>query len=180
MKRLFCVIPLVFLLCFAFCSEDKEAMAELEAFKTQAELEAQNEALFRKVVDEQNKGNTEFFDEFFAPDYTYYLPSSAQEPMSLEETREMVKTHLISFPDYNWTIEELFAVKDRVIARINSTGTFTKDYHGIAATGTKVESSTIIIARIENGKIVEERKEMDVLNVMQQLGMELRPKEVKK
>jgi predicted ester cyclase len=109
-------------------------MAELEEFRAQAEVEEQNEVLFRKVVDVQNKGNTEFFNE-------------------------------------------LFAVKDRVIARINSAGTFTRDYHGIEVTGNKVESSIIIIARIENGKIVEERKEVDVLNVMHQLGMELKPKE---
>jgi len=92
----------------------------------------------------------------------------------------MFKTHLISFPDYSWTIEELFAVKDRVIARISSVGTFEKDYYGLPATGNRIESSTIIIARIENGKIVEERKEVDVLNIMQQAGMELKPKEIKK
>lgn len=154
-------------------------MAELEAFKAQAAIEEQNESLFRKRVDEQNKGNTEFFNEFFAPDYVYYFPSNTQEPLSLEETQEMVKTHLVHFPDYNWTIEELFAVKDRIIARISTAGTFTKDYYGIPATGNKVKSSAIFIARIENGKIVEERKEMDVLNIMQQLGMELKSKEEK-
>ena len=175
MKRLFCVIPLVFLLWFVVGCQDKKAMAELEEYKARAAVEEQNKALFRKVVDEQNKGNTEFFERFFAPEYAYYSPSNTQEPMSREETQEMVNTHLISFPDYKWTIEELFAVKDRVIARISSTGTFTKDYHGIPATGKRVESSTIVIARMENGKIVEERKEVDVLNVMQQLGMELKP-----
>ena len=179
MKKFLLILPLALILCFVVGCQDKAAMAELEAMKVQAKFEEQNEALFRKVVDEQNKGNTEFFNEFFAPDYAYYFPSNTQEPMSLEETQEMVKTHLISFPDYNWTIEELFAVKDRVIARISSAGTFTRDYHGIAATGNKVESSTIIMARIENGKIAEERKEVDVLNVMQQLGMELKPKEEK-
>jgi hypothetical protein len=31
---------------------------------------------------------------------------------------------------------------------------------------------------MENGKVVEEREEVDILNVMQQLGMEFVPKEV--
>ncbi len=177
MKKLCIVLPLALFLCFMVGCQDKEAMAELEAMKAQAEVEEQNEALFRKVVDELNKGNTEFFNEFYAPDYAYYFPSNTQKPISLEETQELVKTHLKSFPDFNWSIEELFAIKDRIIARISSTGTFTEDYHGIPATGNKVESSAIFIARIENGKIVEERKEGDVLNVMQQLGMELKPKE---
>jgi hypothetical protein len=36
------------------------------------------------------------------------------------------------------------------------------------------------MARISNGKIVEAREDYDVLGMMTQLGMELKPKEVKK
>ena len=43
MKKLFMILPLVFLLCFTFGCQDKEAMAELEAMKAQAE--AQNEEI---------------------------------------------------------------------------------------------------------------------------------------
>ena len=160
--------------------QDKEAMAELEEFRAQAGLERQNEALYREFIDELNKGNTDVFDEYFAPDYAYYSQSNTQEPLSPEETREKVETHLKSFPDYKWKIEELYAVKDRIIARISTAGTFTGDYHGIPATGDKVESSAIFIVRIENGKIIEQRREGDVLNVMEQLGMELKPKEGEK
>ncbi len=160
MKKLYMILPLALILCFMVGCQDKEAMAELEEFRAQAEVEEQNKAIFRHFTEELNKGNTEVFNELFAPDYIYYFPSNAQEPMSLKETQEMIKTHLASFPDYKWTIEELFAVKDRVIARISNVGTFTGDYYGIPATGNKVESSVIFIVRIENGKIVEERKEM--------------------
>jgi predicted ester cyclase len=34
-----------------------------------------------------------------------------------------------------------------------------------------------MISRIENGKIVEDKEEIDRLGMMQQLGMELKPKE---
>ncbi|GAH62106.1 unnamed protein product, partial [marine sediment metagenome] len=37
MKKFLMIIPLVILLCFAFGCQDKEAMAELEAMKAQAE-----------------------------------------------------------------------------------------------------------------------------------------------
>jgi hypothetical protein len=142
-KRTYLILPLALIFCFLVGCQDKEAMAELEAFKAQAEVEEQNETLLRKVINELNKGKTEFFNEFYAPDYAYYFPSNTQEPMSLEATQKKVKTHLISFPDYSWTIEELFAVKDRVIARIGTSGTLSGDYYGIPATGNKVKSSTI-------------------------------------
>ena len=160
LKEYLSVIPFALVLCLFVGCQKKAAMAELEKFRAQAEIEERNKALFRIIVDAQNNGNIDFFNEYFAPDYAYYFPSNSREPMSLEETREMFETHLISFPDYKWTIEDLFAVKDMVIARINSEGTFTNNYHGIAATGNKAESSTIVIVRIENGKIVEEWKEM--------------------
>jgi len=59
-------------------------------------------------------------------------------------------------------------------------GTHQGEFQGIPATGNKVEISGIIISRIENGKIVEEREDWDLLGFMQQLGLELKPKEVKK
>jgi hypothetical protein len=37
-----------------------------------------------------------------------------------------------------------------------------------------------MISRIENGKIVEDKEEADMLGMMMQLGMELKPKEGEK
>ena len=51
---------------------------------------------------------------------------------------------------------------------------------GIAPTGNRIEVSSIIMAKIRDGKIVEEREEYDTLPLMQQLGMELKPKEAEK
>ena len=41
-------------------------------------------------------------------------------------------------------------------------------------------TSGILISRIVNGKVVEQREEFDLLGFMQQLGMELKPKETEK
>ena len=72
-----------------------------------------------------------------------------------------------------------FAVGDRVIARFVITGTHEGDLPGFPATGNKFEYSAIVFARIENGKIIEEKIEFDELGFMLQLGMELKPKEEK-
>jgi len=160
--------------------QDKEAMAELEEMKAQAEVEAQNEALIKRFIEELNKGNTEIINELYAPDYVYYIPSRRTKPMSREETLEMMKNLYRAFPDLNWSIEELITVGDRVIYRFIARGTHKEEFGGIPATGNKIESSGILITRIENGKVIEEREEFDMLGLMQQLGMELKPKEGKK
>lgn len=175
MQKLYWTLLMLAIICIMVGCQDKEAMAALEEFGAQAAIEEQNESLYREFIDELNKGNLDVFDEYFTPDYAYYFPSNAQDPLSLEETRELVTTHFKSFPDYKWKIEELYAVKDMIIARMSTSGTFKEEYRGISPTGKKIDSSAIFFVRMENGKIVEEREEADVLNVMQQLGLELQP-----
>jgi len=180
MKKILMIIPLALILCFMVGCQDKEAMAELEEMKAQAEVEAQNEALIKRFIEELNKGNTEIINELYAPDYVYYIPSRRTKPMSREETLEMMKNLYRAFPDLNWSIEELITVGDRVIYRFIARGTHKEEFGGIPATGNKIESSGILITRIENGKVIEEREEFDMLGLMQQLGMELKPKEGEK
>ena len=180
MKKLLMVIPLVILLFFTFGCQGKEAIAELEAMKAQAEVEAQNKALMRKSFEEWNKGNSEFFMEATTPDYVIYSPSGNPNPISREETVENVKVFWKGFPDISFNIEELIAVGDKIIVRFIARGTHEGEFMAIPATGNKIEFSGIIISRIENGKFVEEWEEMDMLGMMMQLGMELKPKEGEK
>jgi predicted ester cyclase len=73
--------------------------------------------------------------------------------------------------------KEMMAVEDRVIARTNTKFTHTGEYLGIPATRKTGEVSAIVLYRIKDGKVVEIREEFNRLSIMQQLGMELKPKE---
>jgi len=179
MKKILMILPLVLVLCFTFGCQDKAAIAELEEFRTQADIEKQNEALYRGIIEELNKGNSEYFNEFYSPDFFYYFPSNNPNPLSREESQEFVKSFFRAFPDLNFSIEELHAVEDRVIVRYILRGTHKEDWGGIPATGNKFEMSSTFIIRIENGKVVEEREDFDQLGFWQQLGKELKPKEEK-
>jgi len=177
MKKLCVILPLALILCFMVSCQDKEAKAELEEMKTQAKVEAKNEELVKRSIEAWGKGDFEAFKELLAPDFAFYYPSGSTTPWSLEETIEIGKMLQKAFPDISFSIEELIAVGDRVIFRFIQRGTHEGEYMGIPATGNKIESSGILIARIENGKVVEQREEFDMMGFMQQLGMELKPKE---
>ena len=126
-------------------------------------------------------GNAEIFREVYAPDATYYFPSGITEPMSLEQEIEQFKMFHSGIPDLVHHIEEIITAGDKVVVRFIARGTHTGDLGmGLPPTGDKVEVSSIVIYRIENGKIVEERQEADMLGFMQQFGMELKPKEAEK
>jgi len=160
--------------------QDKEAMAELEAMKAQAEVEEQNIALVKRFWEEFNKGNVEIYQELFSPDYAYYAPSNSPKPMSREEMMEFMKPFFEAFPDSVWSIEDLIAEGGKVVVRFVYRGTQEGEFLGVPATGNKVEMGGIIIHRIDNGKIVEDWEEADMLGFMTQLGMELKPKEGEK
>ena len=180
MKKYLYVVPLVLLFCFTISCQDKTAMAELEKFKAQAKLEEQNKALVKPSLEAWSKGEFEVFRETVAPNVVWYMPSRTISVRSAEELIEAGKMVRKGFPDITFSIEEIFATGDRVIFRYLEKGTHLGEYAGIPATGNKYEISGIDIWRFENGKVVEVRSDNDMLGLMQQLGMELRPKEVKK
>jgi steroid delta-isomerase-like uncharacterized protein len=180
MKKLQIILPLALILCFMVGCQDKEAMAELEEFRAQAEIEKQNETLYRGIIEEINKGNSEYFNEFYSPDSLYYMVSNSPKPLSREEYQGFVKGFFKAFPDLNFSIEELYTVGDRVIARLILRGTHKGDWRGVPATGNKFEMSSTFIVRFENGKVVEEREDFDQLGFLQQLGWELKPKKGEK
>jgi len=180
MKKILFVATLAVLLCFTFACQNKAEKAELEKFRTQAKLEEENKAIANREWEAWGKGDFEAFKEVVAPEYIYYMPSGISKPLSREETIEMGKMVHRGFPDVTFSIEEMFAVGDRVISRYMMRGTHKGEIQGIPATGNKFEISGIMINRIENGKVVEDREDADMLGLMQQLGMELRPKEPEK
>ena len=151
-------------------------MAKLEAMKAQAEIEEQNEALIKHLIEEMNKGNAEILKEVYAPDAKIYNPSNRLK----SKPQEALKMFFRAFPDYNLRIEELYAVGDRVIVRIMTTGTHEGEFEGIPATGNKMEFGLISISHIKNGKIIEEKSEWDMLGLAMQLGLEFKPKEAEK
>jgi steroid delta-isomerase-like uncharacterized protein len=180
MKKLSMILPLALLLCFMVGCQDKEVMAELEAMKAQAEVEEQNKELVKRTLEAWGKGDFETFRELLAPDYAFYYPSGSITSMSREETIEFGKMLQKAFPDISFSMEELFSVGDRVIFRFIQRGTHEGEYMGIPATGHMIECSGIMINRIVNGKVAEQREDFDALGMMMQLGMELKPKEGEK
>jgi len=87
MKKLDMILPLALILCFMVGCQNNEAM------KAQAKVEEQNVELVSKMITEWNKRNLEFLMEMYAPDYAYYSPSGNPNPVSKEETIELLKMY---------------------------------------------------------------------------------------
>ena len=177
MKKRYIILPLALILCFTVGCQNKEAIAELEEFKAQAEAVEQNKALVLQLYEELGKGNIEKGFEVCAPDYRLYFPSNTGTPLTKEQNLEIALQTFQAFPDTVYEIKDIVAVDDKVIVRGVDIATHTQEFQGFPPTGKKLEVSWLIIFRFEEGKIVEAWEEFDSLGWTQQLGMELKPKE---
>jgi len=178
MKKLCIILPLALILCFMVGCQDKEARAELEEFKAQKEVEEQNIELTKRWLEEMDKGNLEIYDEICTDDYKGHFPGMPK-PLNREEHKQVVKAMMVSFPDYNHTVEDVIAQDDKVVIRVTNRGTHEGAFGGIPPTGNEVEFSVITITRFVDGKVAEFWADFDSLVLNQQLGMELKPKEEK-
>ena len=177
MKKPLLILPSVFMLCFVFACQDKEAMAELEKFRAQAKLEAENKALALRLQEASLKGDFEVIKEFMSPDYVFH--DATGKDYSLEEMLEGMKRNKGMLSDMTISTEDLIVKGDKIVVRNTIKATHTGDIEGLPATGNKVESRNIMIFRVENGKPVEGWEVNDLLSFYQQLGFELKPKEEK-
>lgn len=176
MKKYLSVIPLVLLLCLVVGCQDKATRAELEQFKAQAALEAQNKELARGFFAAIDKNDFEGIQRLCSEDFFIMAPS-LPEPLGLEALPVAIEAHYAAFPDWIHTIEELVAERDKVAVKIIQTGTHTSSYEGIPPTDKKVTMPAQGLLVISNGKIKEFWAIEDYLDFFQQLGMELKPKE---
>jgi len=117
-----------------------------------------------------HKGNMIFVDENFATDYVDHHPALAGLPQR-EGFKQLVTMNRTAFPDLHFTLEDLVAENDKVVARWTARGTHKGPLRGIAPTGKQVTVTGITIFRITGGKVAERWFNEDTLGMMQQLGV---------
>jgi steroid delta-isomerase-like uncharacterized protein len=179
MKRLILVASLALALCLTFACQNKAEKAELEKFRAQAATEEQNKAVARQLHEALDSQNIERFNELFAPGGVVH-GATPQEDISAENSAQFLQPFYQAFPDLSHSIEDLFAKGDKVVARVLIQATHKGELMGIPPTGNKVKYHQITILQIADGKIKEGWRLTDSLGMMSQLGLELKPKEVKK
>lgn len=128
-----------------------------------------NKALMRRLVEEfWNNKRLEVADALFAPSVTSpTAPWAPPGPTGVKLAATMIFT---AFPDFHMSIDQMVATGDRVAARYVETGTHQGAFMGVAPTGRKVCWTEIGILRIQDGKVVENWFEPDMLTLLQQLG----------
>ena len=125
-----------------------------------------------KVIARQHYENTANLQAAFAlvsPDVAFHAIPGL--PPTFEGWYQAHTMFLTAFPDLEINIEDEVGEGDKVVTRWTIQGTHQGELMGMPATGKRVSVGGISTDRIANGKVVEHWAEIDMLGMMQQLGV---------
>ena len=137
----------------------------------------ENKAVVRRFFEELlSTDDLAVADELLSPGFRFYFAGSP-DPMDLESYKEFLVARRAAFPDRRFVVEDMIAEGDKVSARFTMRGTHKGQFRGIAPSGKEVTMTGIDIIRLAEGKMVEDRVEVDQLGMMQQLGVVASPQQ---
>jgi predicted ester cyclase len=130
----------------------------------------QNKTNIRRGFEEGiNQNKLHVFEELIGATYVNHsMPGPVPGP---EGFRMVIGMFRAAFPDLHITLEDVLGEGDKVATRGYFTGTHQGEFNGIPATGKEVKVSYIDLWRLENGKAVDNWVQMDMIGLMQQLGV---------
>lgn len=106
--------------------------------------------------------------KFISPDIVMHFGGQTQQ--GRDTYLGIVAANMKAFPDLKWTVEDMRAEGDTVAIRYTMTGTHEGPFAGVEATGKAIRAESMAFYRLAHGKIVEERAQLDMLSILQQMG----------
>jgi steroid delta-isomerase-like uncharacterized protein len=130
----------------------------------------QPEDLVRTLIDEAfNRGNLSVLEKVIHPEYQYWSPDNQLK--GIGQLAEFIRAFRGAFPDLSLQIDDFFSSNDRTCTAFTLKGTHEQDFMGIPATKKPVEVHGMVISRIKDNKIVEDKEILDNLTFFQQLSI---------
>jgi predicted ester cyclase len=121
----------------------------------------ENKAVSNRMAEAIGRADFDAFDELMAPEQA-------------EEFKQGVSELRRSFPYYHGTNEIQVAEGDMVANRFVFYGTHRGEFMGVAPTGRRVTFRGLTLDKVVNSKIVENIVEMDLEDVLGQIGAVVR------
>ncbi|MFH1068756.1 MAG: ester cyclase [Candidatus Glassbacteria bacterium] len=137
--------------------------------------EEKNKELVRRFYALIDNGELEKVKELMTEDYTLHYVG-IPEPLDGNTTIQLVKGFYTAFPDYVHVIDAIITAGNEAAVRLTFHATHQKEFEGIPATGKPVTYSGMHMITITRGKVRKMWALEDSLGLMQQIGMELKPK----
>ena len=125
----------------------------------------------KTLVEGFNRGDQSVTKNVFHADAIIHINGAPEKSITVNDFTQMVSGILIAFPDLKFTIEDQFAVDDKVATRWTATGTNKGTLGEMQPTGKRVNLDGLIIDYLKDGKVAERWEIWDQMAMLQQLGV---------
>ena len=131
-----------------------------------------NKAIVVQLYEEVfNKGDLDLADKLVAPNAVTHDPQRPTgAPGGPQGLKFVVTMRRRAFPDDHYTIEDLIAEGEKVVARLTHSGTHQGAFLGLPPTGKHISMTSIHLFRFTDGQLVEHWANRNDLGLLQQLG----------
>jgi predicted ester cyclase len=116
-----------------------------------------------------NRGEINLLDSAYAP--SIVLHTKPAEIHGIDSAKRYYANFVTGFSNRQFTLKDIFGQGDKLVKYWRFTGIHTGLFFGIPATNRSVDVEGTTIARMIDGRIVEEQDFFDNLEFMQQLGL---------
>jgi len=116
-----------------------------------------------------SKGNFDSLSSIYTEDYVGHFPGG-QTVNGRDGLRKTVRSHRISFPNWDEQVLEIIVDGNHAATRFRSRGTHDGEFLGIPATGNNIDILEASIYQMVDGKIAEQWAFPDIASLQQQLA----------
>ena len=127
-------------------------------------------SIAREYTDAWNRRDWARYRELLHPEYSY-TGGDGQLQRGPDAGVAEGQIWANALPDGKCDVQSIHAAGNVAIVEFTGSGTHTADLMGIAPTGRRISMPVCDILEIRDGKIYAERQYMDMLHMMQQLGV---------
>ncbi len=127
--------------------------------------------VIERIIDDLvNKGQFAKFDELISDRIVSHDPTEPGPIVGGDAYRAAMQATRAALANLQVRIDDFVVDGNKVAYRWTATARHVGELHGIAASGKDVEFSGIDIARVEEGRLVEEWMNWDALGLLRRLG----------
>ena len=126
-----------------------------------------NKAVLQRLLQWQVNGDLNTVDQVIAPNWENHDGST----QGYEGFKQLTMAFRSAFPGFQTEIEDMLAEGDKVAARLHFRGTNSGSFQGMPPTGKTVEFIATGIFRVVDGRVTDNWVNMDILGLLQQLGV---------
>jgi steroid delta-isomerase-like uncharacterized protein len=135
----------------------------------------EDKALVRRLVEEgQSQGNIEVVDELLAEDFADHSAFPGVPP-DREGAKQLFSALHAAFEDFRAVIHRQVAEGGKVATHKTFHGVQRGEFMGVPPTGRRVAFDVVDILYVRDGRITDHWTQVDLLGLMQQLGVVARP-----